>query len=108
VVGKAESVPPEHIDGTVEKEGVIATDGFTVIVKVVFVAHVPGVGLNVYVDIPATAVLTTGDHIPAIEFVEIVGKTGGVKFTQRSGIGVNVGSAGVLIVVIFNVALAAH
>jgi hypothetical protein len=37
VVGKAAKVPPEQIDATVAKVGVMF--GFTVIVKVVVVAH---------------------------------------------------------------------
>ena len=45
VVGKAESVAPEHIGATALNVGV--TFGFTVIVKVVVVAHCPAVGVNV-------------------------------------------------------------
>jgi hypothetical protein len=45
VVGKAVRIPPEQIEATAENVGVIF--GFTVIVKVVVVAHCPAVGVNV-------------------------------------------------------------
>jgi hypothetical protein len=45
VVGNAGRVAPEHIGFTAEKTGVIL--GLTVIVRVVFVAHNPAVGVNV-------------------------------------------------------------
>ncbi len=45
VVGNTDKLPPEHIAGTAVKVGV--TFGFTVIVKVVFIAHCPAVGVNV-------------------------------------------------------------
>jgi hypothetical protein len=45
VVGKADKLPPEQIGATGLNVGV--TFGFTVIVKVVVVAHCPVVGVNV-------------------------------------------------------------
>ena len=45
VVGSAAKTAPEHIGATAVKVGV--TFGLTVIVKVVFVAHSPAVGVNV-------------------------------------------------------------
>ena len=45
IVGNATKLPPEHIAGTAVKVGV--TFGLIVIVKVVFVAHCPAVGVNV-------------------------------------------------------------
>ena len=45
VVGKAESVPPEQIGVTAVNVGVMF--GFTVIVKLVEVAHCPAVGAKV-------------------------------------------------------------
>ena len=45
VVGKADKLPPEQIGATGIKVGV--TFGFTVMVKVVVVAHCPAVGVNV-------------------------------------------------------------
>ena len=51
-----------------------------VIVKVVFVAHIPADGVNVYVVGPVVAVLTDGNHVPVNAFVEVVGKTGAVAF----------------------------
>jgi hypothetical protein len=45
VVGKAAKVPPAHIGATAVKVGVMF--GFTVILKVVVVAHCPAVGVKV-------------------------------------------------------------
>jgi hypothetical protein len=45
LVGKADKLPPEQIGVTGIKVGV--TFGFTVMVKVVVVAHCPAVGVNV-------------------------------------------------------------
>jgi hypothetical protein len=45
VVGKAFKVPPKHIGATAVNVGSIF--GFTVIVRVVVVAHCPAVGVNV-------------------------------------------------------------
>jgi hypothetical protein len=45
VVGKADKAAPEQIGATGEKVGVIF--GFTVMVKVVVVAHCPTVGVKV-------------------------------------------------------------
>jgi hypothetical protein len=53
----------------------------TVVTFIVVVeAHWPAVGVNVYVAVPRVAVLTAGDQVPVIEFVDVVGKTGGVAF----------------------------
>jgi hypothetical protein len=48
--------------------------------RVVLAAHCPEVGVKVYVAVPTAAVLTAGDQVPVIEFVDVVGKTGGVAF----------------------------
>ena len=45
VIGKADKLPPEQIGVTALNVGV--TFGFTVMVKVVVVAHCPGVGVKV-------------------------------------------------------------
>ena len=45
VVGNAFNVPPEQIGATTLNVGVIF--GLTVMVRVVFVAHCPAVGVNV-------------------------------------------------------------
>ena len=45
VVGNGASVVPEHIGATAVNVGVTLV--FTVIVKVVVVAHCPGLGMNV-------------------------------------------------------------
>jgi Flp pilus assembly pilin Flp len=46
VVGNGDKDPPEHIGATAVKVGIIVAL-FTVIVKVVIVAHCPGVGVKV-------------------------------------------------------------
>lgn len=51
-----------------------------VIVKVVLVAHIPAVGVNVYVVGPVVAVLTAGDQVPVTASKEVVSKTGAVPF----------------------------
>ncbi len=58
------------------------TGVLTVISNVVVVAHWPTVGVNVYVVVPKTAVLTAGAHVPVIgaASAELVGKTGAVAF----------------------------
>jgi hypothetical protein len=43
-------------------------------VRVVVVAHCPGVGVNVYVVV--AILLIAGDHVPVIPFVEVVRKAG--------------------------------
>ena len=66
-------------------------------------------GVKVYVAVPATAELTTGDQAPVIGalFVELVGKTGTVEFIQISETGANVGTISASTVNV-NVVLAAH
>jgi hypothetical protein len=103
VVGNAASVPPEQIGVTAVKVGVIF--GFTVIVKVVVVAHCPALGVKVYV---VVAVLSnTGDHIPVNELLEVVGKAASVPPEQ---IGVTAVKVGVIFgfTVIAKVAVVAH
>jgi hypothetical protein len=45
-----------------------------VIVNVVVVAHCPAVGVNVYKVV--AVLLIAGDHVPAMLFVDVVGKAG--------------------------------
>ena len=80
LVGNTGAGSPLQIAGIVANVGVIT--GTTVIVLVAVVAHCPAVGVNVYVVVPAVAVLTAGDHVPEIEgaLVELTGKIGAIEF----------------------------
>jgi hypothetical protein len=61
-------------------------------VSVAVVAHWPADGVNVYVVVPAVAVLiVAGLHVPVIPFVEVVGSVGAVEFWHSGPIAVNVG-----------------
>jgi hypothetical protein len=65
------------------------TFGFTVMVIFAEVAHKPAVGVNVYV---VVAVLSkAGDHVPVIEFVEVVGSAFKLAPAQIGVTCVNVG-----------------
>jgi hypothetical protein len=55
-------------------------------------AHCPAVGVNVYVVVPAVAVLiVAGLQVPVIPLLEVVGRAGAVAFWQSGPIAVNVG-----------------
>jgi hypothetical protein len=103
VVGKATNVPPEQIGATAVKVGVIF--GFTVITKVVVVAHCPAVGVKVYVVV--AVLFSAGDHDPLIPLVEVVGKAANVPPEQ---IGVTAAKVGVIFgfTVIVKVVVVAH
>jgi hypothetical protein len=53
------------------KEGVIFA--FTVTVLVTDVAHCPALGVNVYVVVPAVAVLMAAFHDPVMPLIDVVG-----------------------------------
>ncbi len=78
VFGKIGAVAFWHTFATGENVGITGVS--MVIIRVVFVAHIPADGVNVYVVGPVVAVLTAGDHAPVNAFVEVVGKTGAVAF----------------------------
>jgi hypothetical protein len=81
VVGKAGTVPPEHIARAVPKLNVGVIFGFTVTVNVAVVAHWPAVGVKVYT--PLAVLLTvTGLHVPVILLVDVVGNVGTVPPEQ--------------------------
>jgi hypothetical protein len=103
VVGKEANVPPEQIGATAVKVGVIF--GFTVITKVVVVAHCPAVGVKVYVVV--VVLFSAGDHEPLIPLVEVKGKAAKVPPEQ---IGVTAAKVGVMFVftVITKVVVVAH
>jgi hypothetical protein len=96
-----------HTSGIAANVGVIVE--VVVILRVVLVAHCPEVGVKVYVAVPTTAELTTGDQVPVIGvlLVELLGKTGTVEFKHISETGANVGIVGASTVIV-NVVLAAH
>jgi aspartate-semialdehyde dehydrogenase len=87
VVGKADKLAPAQIGATCVKVGV--TFGFTVMVIVVLVAHNPAVGVNVYVVVDELS--KTGDQVPVIEFVDVVGKADKLAPAQIGATCVKVG-----------------
>ena len=74
------------------KVGVIGL--VTVMFIDVVVAHCPAVGVKVYVDVPALAVLTAGDQDPLMLLVDVVGSVGGVEPWQTGPTALNVGVVG--------------
>jgi hypothetical protein len=102
-------------DGAVEfwQSGPIAvnvgvTCGLIVTLNVAVVAHCPAAGVNVYVVVPATAVLiTAGFHVPMMPLLEVDGSAGAAEFWQSAAIDVNVGVICGLIVIL-KVAVVAH
>jgi hypothetical protein len=75
---------------------------------VVVEAPCPAFGVNVYFVVPAVAVLTVaGFQVPAILFVEVVGRVGAALFWHNGPICVNVGVAA-LVICIAIVAVVAH
>jgi predicted aspartyl protease len=103
VVGNASKDAPEQIAVTCVNVGVIF--GFTVMVIVAVEEHWPLVGANVYKVV--AKLFKAGDQVPAIPFVEVVGKAAKVAPEQIAAIGVNVGfTFGFTVIVI--VAFEAH
>ena len=80
------NVPPEQIAAIGLNVGVV--DGFTVTLSVVFVAHCPTAGVNVYIVVAVLSI--AGDHVPVIPFVEEDGKVN-VPPKHIGAIGLNVG-----------------
>jgi Flp pilus assembly pilin Flp len=103
VVGKADKVPPEQIGATAVNVGVIF--GLTVIVNVVGTAHNPAVGVKVYVVV--AVLFKTGDQVPVIPLLEVVGKADKVPPEQIGATAVNVGVIFGLTVIV-NVVGTAH
>ena len=98
--GKTGAVAPWQTFGMAANVGKILV--VVTILKLAVVAHCPEAGVNVYTAVPATAVLTAGDHVPAIEvgLVELVGNTGAVEFKQTSDTALNVGTVGAIVVTV--------
>jgi hypothetical protein len=103
VVGNADSVSPEQIAATAVKVGVALL--FTAIVNVVKAAHCPVVGVNVYVVV--AKLLSAGDHVPVIPFVDVVGNAASASPEQIAATAVKVGVA-LLFTTIVNAVKAAH
>ena len=76
---------------------------------VAVVAHCPAVGVNVYIIVPAAAVLMAAFQVPVIAgmLVELVGKTGGAAFWHKGPIAANVGTI-CAVTVMLMVAVVAH
>jgi len=78
---------PAQIGATAVNSGV--TDGLTVMVIVVVVAHCPAVGVNVYVVV--AVLFNAGDHVPVIPFKSVVGRGLKVAPEQIAATGVKEG-----------------
>ncbi len=100
-VGKDSKASPEQIGPTGAKVG--TTFGFTVIVKVVEVAHCPAVGVKVYVVV--AVLFNAGDQVPVIPLVEVVGKADKAAPEQIGPTGAKVGikTGSILIVTVVKV-----
>ena len=80
------NVPPKQMGAIGLNVGVV--DGFTVTLSVVFVAHCPAAGVNVYVVV--VVLFIAGDHVPLIPLMELVGSVIAPP-EQIAAIGLNVG-----------------
>ena len=81
VLVKGGTVPPSQILNVVPKLNVGVMFGATVTVKVVGLAHSPGLGVNVYT--PEFWLSTVaGLHVPATPFDDVFGKFGTVPSAQ--------------------------
>src|SRR5678815_5020515 len=70
-------------------------------------AHSPAAGVNVYVVVPAAAVLiVAGFHVPVIPLLDSVGNAGAVAPTQSGPIAVNTGVTCAAIVISIEAELA--
>ena len=57
------------------------TNGFTVMLSVVLVAHCPALGVKVYVVVAAVPVLiVAGFHVPVIPLIDVAGNAGAPEF----------------------------
>ena len=84
------------------------TCGSIVTLNVAVVAHCPAAGVNVYVVVPAVAVLiVAGFHVPVMPLVDVVGNAGALEFWHSGPIAVNVGVTCALMVML-SVAVVAH
>jgi hypothetical protein len=102
-------IPFVEVEGNAGAEALIhngpilANVGVIEVVMVMFnvavEAHCPAVGVNVYVVVPLLLVLmVAGDQVPAIPFVDVLGKEGATEFWHKGPIAVNVGVVNAFIV----------
>ena len=103
VVGSTGAADPEQIGATAVNVG--AAFGLTVIVNVVVVAHNPAVGVNVYVVV--AVLFNTGDQVPVIPLLDVVGNGDNRVPEQIGATAVNVGVV-LAFTVIVNVVVVAH
>ena len=62
-------------------ENVGVTCGSTVMLSVAVIAHCPADGVNVYVVVPAVAVLmVAGLHVPVTPLLDVAGSVGAILF----------------------------
>ena len=102
LVGKAAKAVPEHIGATAVNVGVVF--GFTIIVKVVVVAHCPAVGVKVYFVV--VVLFRAGDQVPVMPLLEVVGRFAKKSPSQIGGTGVKIAIVGFTTTVISTVAVA--
>ena len=87
VFGKAAKVPPEQIGAKAVKVGIVFE--LILMVKVVGNAHNPAVGVKVYVVV--AVLFKTGDQVPLMPLLEVVGNADKVPPEQIGATAVNVG-----------------
>ena len=79
-----------------------------VTLRVVLLAHCPGLEVNAYVVVPTIEVLiVAGFHVPTIPLIDVVAKAGATVFWQSDPIGLKDGVVGAFIVTV-SVVPAAH
>lgn len=88
VVGNGDNVAPEHMAATCVNTGTVGW--FTVIVSVAVVAHVPALGVNVYVVV--VVLFSAGDHVPVIPLFDVVGNGDNVPPAHIGETVLNVGT----------------
>ncbi len=103
--GSAAKAAPEQIGATAAKVGVIF--GFTVIVKVVVVAHCPAVGLKV--SVVEVVLSSAGNQVPVIGGI-LVEDSGSAAKAAPEQIGTTAAKVGKIfgLTVIANVVVVAH
>jgi hypothetical protein len=104
VVGNTGAAEPLQIAGTALKVGTVF--GFIVTVTLASVAHCPAFGVNVY-DADTVLLTVTGNHVPVMPLVEVVGNTGAIDPLHIEGTAAKVGVVFELTVTI-SVVVVAH
>src|SRR4026207_1013811 len=106
-VGNAGAVAPTQSGPIAVNTGVICA---AIVISIdAGLAHSPAAGVNVYVVVPAAAVLmVAGFQVPLIPLLDIAGNTGAVAPMQRLPIGSKVGVTGSVTVTSTVVVAVAH